>query len=104
MKADKQLLEDLVEALEGHIGVSGGWPGCFSVYAEPDPTYCPLDRTLRAILQALYMWCERWLQDPAHSCLRSRGDKRWYSVSGLQYHLLNLLDELVREEEQCTSM
>ena len=88
MRADKQLLEDLVEALEGHIGVTEGFPGCFSVYAEPDPVYCPLDRTLYEILEALYHWCERWLEDPQHDALRARGDRKWHVVCGLQHYLI----------------
>ena len=98
IKADEQLLEDLVEALEPHLGVFEGYQGCRSVYAEPDPTYHPLNETLYEILKALYDWCVRWLEDSRHDVLRTRGDRRWHAMCEMEYHLRRLLDELAEEK------
>jgi len=92
MKADEQLLKDLVEALEPHIEVIDDYESGFPLYVEPNPLFCPLDQTLREVLKALYGWCERWLEDPQHDALRARGDERWHAVCGMQHHLQTLLD------------
>jgi len=35
----------------------------------------------RETIEAHLAWCNMWLTDSQHDCLRARGDKRWQEVS-----------------------